>query len=278
MVTDEQLPSFGGDISAFPVTHQSDLLGAITLRMPANDPMDPSKERLVHGLASQAGLVLRNVALVQDLRASRRRLVAAQDEERRRLERDIHDGAQQQLVAMSVKIRLAEQLVERDPVKAREMLKGLGSDTTGALEDLRDLARGIYPPLLADKGLPDALSAQARKSATPIAVEPDGIGRYTPEVEATVYFCCLEAMQNIAKYAGATRSTIRLTQRDAVLVFEVTDDGVGFDVEDTLHGSGLQGMADRLDAVGGTLEVRSGQGTGTTVMGHVPATVDQGPS
>ena len=177
-----------------------------------------------------------------------------------------------------MKIRLAEQLMEREPAKAREVLSGLQSDTTDALEDLRDLARGIYPPLLADKGLPDALSAQARKSATPITVEPDGIARYTPEVEATVYFCCLEAMQNIAKYAKASRSTIRLAQLDGVLVFEVTDDGVGFDVEGTLHGSGLQGMADRLDAVGGTLEVRSQQGAGTTVTGRVPATVDQRPT
>jgi signal transduction histidine kinase len=274
----EAIPSFGGDVSSFPVTHQGELLGAITLRMPANDPMDPSKERLVHGLASQAGLVLRNVALVQDLRASRRRLVAAQDEERRRLERNIHDGAQQQLVAMSVKIRLAEQLLEREPLKARGLLTDLQSDTTGALEDLRDLARGIYPPLLADKGLPAALEAQARKAAIPIAVHTDAVRRYHQSIEATVYFCCLEAMQNIGKYAEASRSSIRLAQRDEVLVFEVADDGVGFDAEGTLHGSGLQGMADRLNAVGGTLEVRSEPGTGTTVMGQVPVTMDQGPT
>jgi signal transduction histidine kinase len=218
------------------------------------------------------------VALVQDLRASRRRLVAAQDEERRRLERNIHDGAQQQLVAMSVKIRLAEQLLEREPLKARGLLTDLQSDTTGALEDLRDLARGIYPPLLADKGLPAALEAQARKVAIPIAVHTDAVGRYHQSIEATVYFCCLEAMQNIGKYAEASSSSIRLAQRDEVLVFEVADDGVGFDAEGTLHGSGLQGMADRLDAVGGTLEVRSEPGTGTTVMGQVPVTMDQGPT
>ena len=272
-----ELPSFADGLTPFAVTHQGELLGAITLRMPPKDPMDPAKARLVNGLASQAGLALRNVGLVQDLRESRRRIVAAQDERAKALERNIHDGAQQQLVALSVKLRLAQQLVERDPAKAQAILGELQGDATNALEDLRDLARGIYPPLLADKGLPDALAAQARKSATPITVEPDGIGRYTPEVEATVYFCCLEAMQNIAKYAAASRSTIRLAQREGVLVFEVTDDGVGFDVEGTLHGSGLQGMADRLDAVGGKLEVRSGPGAGTTVMGRVPATVDQDP-
>ena len=273
----DRLPSFGDGLTPFPVTHQGELLGAITLRMPANDPMDPAKERLVQGLASQAGLALRNVALVQDLRESRRRIVAAQDERAKTLERNIHDGAQQQLVALSVKLRLAQQLVERDPAKAESILGELQGDATDALDNLRDLARGIYPPLLADKGLPAALSAQARKSATPIAVEPDGIGRYAPEVETTVYFCCLEAMQNIAKYAQASRSTVRLDQRDSVLVFEVTDDGVGFDVEGTPRGSGLQGMADRLDAVGGTLEIASEPGSGTTVRGRVPAAVDQGP-
>jgi signal transduction histidine kinase len=139
----EDLPVFGPGVAAFPVAHHGELLGAITLRSPANDPMDAAKERLVAGLASQAGLALRNVGLVKDLRESRRRIVAAQDERAKKLERDLHDGAQQQLVALTVKLRLAEQLVDRDPSKTKSMLGELQSDATGALEDLRDLARGI---------------------------------------------------------------------------------------------------------------------------------------
>src|SRR3954453_23201782 len=146
------------------VRHQGELLGALSVAMPANDPLDPAKEKLIAGLASQAGLVLRNVRLIEDLRASRQRLVAAQDEERRKLERNIHDGAQQQLVALAVKARLARQLTERDPAKAGAMLTQIEAETHQALEDLRDLARGIYPPLLADKGLAAALRSQATKS------------------------------------------------------------------------------------------------------------------
>ncbi|MGH2526720.1 MAG: histidine kinase, partial [Actinomycetota bacterium] len=168
---------FEAEPGAFEVRHQGEQLGAITTRMPANDPMNPSKERLIRDLASQAGLVLRNVKLIEELRESRRRIVAAVDEGRRRLERNIHDGAQQQLVALSVKLRLAEQLTEADPAKARTMLGELQAETTEALDTLRDLARGIYPPLLADKGLAAALEAQTRKSPVPASVDADGIGR-----------------------------------------------------------------------------------------------------
>jgi signal transduction histidine kinase len=210
--------------------------------------------------------------LIEELRASRRRLVAAQDHERRRLERNIHDGSQQQLVALAVKLRLADQMVDRDAVKARELLMQLQSDTHDALENLRDLARGIYPPLLADKGLPAAIDAQARKSQVPVTVEPDGAGRYPEEIEATVYFCVLEAMQNITKYAEATTVTIALEERGQRLAFEVRDDGIGFDPETAPRGTGLQGMADRLDAIGGELRIRSARGRGTTVAGTVPLT------
>ena len=197
--------------------------------MPPNDPMNPSKERLVRDLASQAGLVLRNVRLVEELRASQRRLVTAQDQERRRLERNIHDGAQQQLVALSVKTRLARDLTARDPAKAAEMLTQIDAEIQTALDDLRDLARGIYPPLLVDKGLGAALDAQARRSPVPITIRADGLGRYAPEVEAAVYFSCLEALQNVAKYAEASSATVILAQSNGHLTFEVVDDGRGFD-------------------------------------------------
>jgi signal transduction histidine kinase len=257
-------------IDATEVRHQGELLGALSLEMPANDPMNPSKEALIRDLASQAGLVLRNVRLIEDLRGSRRRIVAAQDERARKLERDIHDGAQQQLVALQVKIRLADATVERDASKTHELLAELHREANDALENLRDLARGIYPPLLADKGLPTALEAQARKSPLPVEVKGDGTGRYTPEIEAAVYFSCLEALQNVAKYAKASRVVVRLAQADGTLSFEVRDDGSGFDPASTGYGTGLQGIADRLAALGGELVVTSAPGDGTAVAGRLP--------
>jgi signal transduction histidine kinase len=254
------------------VRDRGELLGALSVRMPPADPMNPTKAKLVTDLAAQAGLVLRNVRLVEDLRTSRQRLVAAQDEERRRLERNIHDGAQQQLVALAVKARLAGQLAERDPGKTVELLGQIEAETQSALEDLRDLARGIYPPLLADQGLVAAIRAQSRKSDLGVEVDADGLGRFPADVEATVYFCTLEALQNVAKYAAADRTVIRLARANGSLSFEVEDDGQGFDPSVTGTGSGLQGMADRLAAVGGSLEVRSAPGRGTTVTGHVPVT------
>jgi signal transduction histidine kinase len=254
------------------VRDRGELLGALSLRMPASDPMSPSKEKLARDLAAQAGLVLRNVRLVEDVRASRQRLVAAQDEERRRLERNIHDGAQQQLVALAVKARLARQLTEREPAKAAEILGQIEAETQTALEDLRDLARGIYPPLLADRGLVAALEAQSRKAPVPVSVQAESVGRYSADVEATVYFCTLEALQNVAKYAGTDRTVIRLSQSNGSLSFEVMDEGRGFDPNEVATGSGLQGMADRLAAVGGSLEIRSAPGSGTTVTGRVPVT------
>ncbi len=268
-VRGDDIPRLPADC-AVEVRDQGQLLGALSVSMPANDPINPSKERLVRDLASQAGLVLRNVRLIEELRASRQRLVAAQDEERRKLERNIHDGAQQQLVALTVKLRLLEQLTARDPTKAAEIAAQLQDETAAALSDLRDLARGIYPPLLADEGLPAALSAQARKAEITVSVDAPGIGRFPEEVEAAVYFSCLEALQNIAKYARASNVTISLARDDGHLSFVVADDGVGFDPEAAHQGTGLQGIADRMDALGGRFQVRSRNGEGTTVTGSVP--------
>ena len=265
----DELIGFDAATGAFPVRHQGELLGAISLDLPPSDPMTGDKERLVLDVAAQAGLVLRNVRLIEELRASRRRIVAAQDERARKLERDIHDGAQQQLVALSVQLRLAEQLVGKDPDKERELLRRIQSQATNALEDLRDLARGIYPPVLADQGLAAAIEAQARKASLPVTVDSDGIGRYSREVETAVYFSVLEALNNAAKYAEASAATVRLASSDG-LTFEVTDDGRGFDPANVQRGTGLQGMADRLESVGGRLEVQSSPGAGTMVVGHIP--------
>jgi signal transduction histidine kinase len=273
----DSLPDIPGADAAFPVEHQGDLLGALSVTAPPNDPMDPAKMQLVGDLAAQAGLVLRNVRLstalrarLEELQAAQKRLVTAQDEERRKLERNIHDGAQQQLVALTVKARLARQLTDKEPAKAAALIEQIEDETRRALEDLRDLARGIYPPLLADKGLVAALTAQARKSLVTTTVVGEGVGRFDQDVEAAVYFSCLEAMQNVAKYAQASTVTVNMFDGDGTLRFEVRDDGVGFDPRANGHGSGLEGISDRLGALGGTLEVTSSPGAGTTVRGSLP--------
>jgi signal transduction histidine kinase len=202
--------------------------------------------------------------------ASRQRLVAAQDDERRKLERNLHDGAQQYLVAIKVKLGLAEMLVMRDPTKAKAVVVELEHDADEALETLRDLARGIYPPLLAAKGLPTALEAQARKATLPVTVDADGIGRYAQDTEAALYFCILEALQNIQKYAQASTAAVRLRATGKQVSVEVADDGRGFDVNRTTRGNGLTNMEDRLDALGGTLQIASSPGNGTTLRAILP--------
>jgi signal transduction histidine kinase len=238
----------------------------------------PSDEKLIADLAGQAGLVLRNVRLNEELKvrfdelkAAQKRLVSAQDEGRRRLERNIHDGAQQQLVALAVKLKLADNLIERDTTKAHELLEQIQLETHAALEDLRDLARGIYPPLLADKGLPAALDAQGRKSGLPVTLRADGVGRYPQAVEAAVYFSCLEALQNVAKYAEASQIVITLADLGERISFTVADDGRGFDPSASRNGTGLQGIADRLGALEGRFDVTSSPGRGTTLEGSLPA-------
>ncbi|HEX3300240.1 MAG TPA: histidine kinase [Actinomycetota bacterium] len=259
-----------GATATAPVRYQGELLGALSVTKAPGQVLTSADEKLLADVASQAGLVLRNVGLIEDLRASRQRLVNAQDEERRKLERNIHDGVQQQLVALNVQAGLLARVGTSDPSKVADMAEQLQARATEALEDLRDLARGIYPPLLADKGLSAALEAQARKSVVPVSVETDGIGRYEQPVEAAVYFCTLEALNNVAKYAGASNAQVTIRQDNGDLRFTVTDDGSGFDAAATTYGTGLQGMADRLDAIGGTLHIASTPGAGTSVSGSVP--------
>ena len=281
------LPDFPGTTTAFEVSHGGERLGALTLAKRPGEALTPVERRLAAQLAAQAGLVLHNAGLTEQLKermaellASRKRIVEAADGERRRLERNIHDGAQQQLVALSVMARLAETTVDSDKDSARAMVVQAQADAAGALENLRDLARGIYPPLLAERGLVAALEAQARKAPVQVTVEANGLGRYPQEAEAAVYFCALEALQNVAKYARASRATIRLAgpggpdspaAEAGALEFSVTDDGAGFDPGASGYGTGLQGMADRLAALGGGLQVRSEPGHGTTVTGRLPA-------
>jgi len=264
-------PGPDGWTREFAVEHDGERLGWLRLTSGPREPLTPAGERLARDVAAQAGLVLRNVRLIQDLRASRQRIVAAADQARRRIERDLHDGAQQQLVALRISLGLARSAVQTAPEEAGELLEQTEQAASRALEDLRDLARGIYPPLLADLGLRAALEAQARKAALPVTVEAAGVGRYPQPTEAAVYFCVLEALQNVAKYAQASAARVRLGQEGPSLVFTVEDDGTGFDPATTPMGTGLQGIADRLAALGGAIELTAAPGHGTRVTGQVPA-------
>ncbi|MBV8527875.1 MAG: sensor histidine kinase [Candidatus Dormibacteraeota bacterium] len=273
---DGTLPPIPGATRSVEVRHQGELLGALSVVKRRGESLTPVEAKLLDDLAHQAGLVLKNVGLTADLqrrleelRASRQRLVSAQDEERRRLERNLHDGAQQHLVALKVKLGLAEMLAAKDPERAKATLQQLKADTDEALETLRDLARGIYPPLLAEKGLVTALES-SHKATLPVTVEADGIDRYAQEIEATVYFCVLEALQNVQKYAHASRVVVRVRAREAAVHFEVEDDGRGFDTEHVHKGAGLTNMQDRLDATGGELRITSAAGRGTRVQGTIP--------
>jgi signal transduction histidine kinase len=208
---------------------------------------------------------------LEQLRSSRQRLVAAQDDERRRLERNLHDGAQQQLVGLRIKLTIARSLARREEASETEtVLSQLAVEAEEAVQTLRDLAHGIYPPLLAAEGLPAALRAQAAKAVLPVVIEASNVGRYSEDVEATVYFCCLEALQNIVKYAGASSVCIDVSHDDGDLRFAIADDGAGFDEQATPRGAGMQNMADRVDSVEGTLTVSSSLGRGTTVKGRIP--------
>jgi signal transduction histidine kinase len=275
-LSEGELPELEATL-ALPVHYRGELLGALSLTKPPRERLSPAEEKLARDLASQAGLVLRNVRLTEELlerlkelQASRQRIVAAQDEERRRLERNLHDGAQQQLVALQVQLRLVEQLVPRDADKALGLVRGVQDAARAALEDLRNLARGIYPPLLADQGLIAALTAQASRSPVPVTVLGGGAGRYRRDVESAVYFCTLEALNNVAKYADATAVTVRVSEDNGVVRFRIDDDGRGFDPRLARYGTGVQGMVDRLDALGGSLEISSEPGRGTSVEGVVP--------
>ena len=207
-----------GDEHVEAIAFQGDEVGALAVTFPPNDPLDHQRQQLIANLAAQAGPVVRNVRLIEELRASRQRLVAAQDEQRRKIERNIHDGVQQQLVALNVQLGLLARIADREPARAGAMATNLQATATEALEDLRDLARGIYPPVLADHGLVAALEGQARKAAVPTTIEARDIARYERSVESAVYFCTLEALNNVAKYASAAHAAINLEQQDGHLV------------------------------------------------------------
>ncbi|MEV7397318.1 sensor histidine kinase [Aeromicrobium sp. NPDC092404] len=257
-------------------------LGALRIQERPFQPLTPVERRLFDGLAGQAGHVLQGARLraelaarleelsvrSEELRSSRGRVVEAQDAERRRLERDIHDGAQQHLVALAVNLRLAQTLSESSPEAAARVLAEQVEATDVAIETLVDLSRGIYPGALSERGIGPALTSATSSAPTPVEVRDATSSRLDAEVELAVYFCCLEAIQNALKHAGASHIDVALRDDDGGLTATVSDNGAGFDVDGTPGGSGLVNMRDRLDAVGGTLAIQSSP-TGTVVTARV---------
>ena len=266
------------------VRHGGELLGALELQERPHVPLTTVEERLFAGLAAQAGLALRAAALrselearaielaarAEELRGSRQRLVDAQDDERRRLERDIHDGAQQHLVALAVNLRLAQTLAVTAPDRAVAMLDAQEAAAEDAVTTLVGLMRGIYPSLLGDEGLPAAIEAVAGMSPVPVTVSATGVDRLPPRIEAAAYFCCSEALQNVVKHAQATRVTIELSRAaDGALVVCVADDGRGLASASTPAGTGLTNMRERVESLDGSLEVSSSP-DGVRLVARIP--------
>lgn len=255
------------------VLHRGERLGSLSLWLDAGRDLNSAEEGLLLDLSVQAGLVLRNARVevelerrLEELRASRRRLASAQDAERRRLERDLHDGAQHDLVSIRMKLALAEaQAAAAGGGDLADLLSDIKEASAAALENIRALARGIHPPLLESQGLTAALAAHVRRLPLPVAVRV-GPGRLDRDVEATVYYCCVEALQNVVKHSAARTAWVDVHGTEAGIAFEIGDDGHGFDAQSTRRGMGLQNIADRLDALGGTVSVESGEG-GTVVRG-----------
>jgi signal transduction histidine kinase len=251
-------------------------LGRLTVMRKSGEALSPTEERLMDGLASQAGLVLHSAGLQDELsrrmielRQSRHRLVTAQDEARRRLERDLHDGAQQNLVSLRMKLGLAASVAREKPGSLEPLLQEMQSELGDALDSLRNLARGVYPPLLEAEGLKAALRARARQ--VPISIDVlGGPERYPRELEGAVYFCCSEALQNLTKHSRATRGSVRVWCEGGRLCFEVRDNGRGLDPTRAKSGGGLQNIRDRLDVLGGVMDVSSAPGSGARVAGWVP--------
>ncbi len=283
-ITGDELPPLPDAQLTLPVVHGHELIGAITVRQAPGEPFSATDLQVLHDIATPAGLVLRNVRLTSELaarleaisaqsaeiRASRERIVATQESERRRVERDIHDGAQQYLVALMVQLRVARTLVTRDPDRAVRVTADVRRIISETLATLSDLAQGIHPPALTERGVAAALARHEGGLNIDLRIDDRGIGRYPAEVEAAVYFACLEAIINAAKHATGSTVVVTLAEEAGSLVFSVRDDGAGFDPGRYRPGSGMGNMADRVEALGGSLEVRSAPSRGTEVTGRVP--------
>jgi len=268
-----------------PVRERGELLGALSVVLRHGQQLTPVEERLFAGLAAQSALALRTAGLreeleqrlaeleqrAEDVRGARRDLVARQDAERQRLERNIHDGAQQQVIALLVSLRLTKTLLTRAPDRARTLLADQAAAAGATVDTLDALARGLYPSLLTEAGPEAALRAIAQLSPIPVTLTAADVGRYPSQVEATVYFCCLEAVQNASKHSAATAITINLRGRADGIAFTVADNGRGF-VPGRSTG-GLANMRDRVESLQGTVTVESAPGRGTVISALVPTGV-----
>ena len=262
---------------AAPIESNGETIGSVTLEKGPGEAPTAQDRKLLAEFAGQASLLLANIQLNERLRTrlhqitdSRKRLVTAQDATRRKLERDLHDGAQQQLVALKVKLGIARTVAAKEEAsQVADLISQISEEADRAVDTLRDLARGIYPPLLEAEGLATAIEGQAGRAPIPVTVHASSLGRYGRDIESAVYFCVLEALANVAKYSGASSAHIRLEEEDGVLSFSIQDDGGGFDPSRPTSGTGIQSMSDRLDTIGGKLAVSSSAGRGTTVSGSV---------
>jgi signal transduction histidine kinase len=236
-----------------------------------------ARSELIEAAAGVAAVVLDNqrlaaeaAASLREVRRSRARIAMSAERERRRIERDLHDGAQQRLVALRIELQLAEDLVRNDPDRGAALLHELEGEVEEALDELRALAHGVYPPLLADRGLAEALRAAGMRSTLAVELNARDVERYPPEVESAVYFCVLEALQNALKHAeGARRAVITLDGGHGELRFSVLDDGAGKPEGSVRAGAGVTNMQDRMAAVGGDVTVTSAPGRGVEVRGRV---------
>ncbi len=250
------------------VRHRGELLGAFSVTKPVGEQLTPAENKLLDDVAAQAGLVLRNVRLIEDLRSSRQRLVTTADEERRRLERNLHDGAQQSLVSVALMINTARARLGTSSQELGPALEQAAAQLRAAIDELRELARGIHPAILTERGLGPALRSVAERSPVAVSIDYRLDQRPPPAVEATVYFLVSEALTNVAKYAHATQAAVTVAGERGALRVEIADDGIG-GADDT-RGSGLRGLADRVAAVDGDLTVHSPPGAGTSLTATIP--------
>jgi signal transduction histidine kinase len=245
--------------------------GAVTAVWPAGAPLPAGAEHRVARFAELVSYAIENAETRDELAASRARLVAAADEARRRIERDLHDGAQQRLVATALELTLLERQLERDPDGASMTLARAREQLDDALRELRDLARGIHPAVLTERGLEAGLGALVQRAPLPVVLRASVPGRLDTAIEAAAYFLVSEALTNVAKHAQADAATVDVACEDATLVVTVADDGIGG--VDPRRGSGMRGLADRVTAVGGDLEVRSEPEQGTRLCARLPTNV-----
>jgi signal transduction histidine kinase len=265
----EHLPTLPESSQTVSIRHQGQLLGAITLTMPPGRALTRTEDLLLNDLAAQAGLVLSNVRLVEEVKASRQRIVSAQDEERRRLERDIHDGVQQRLLALSLALKMTATRVGHDPPEAViESLDAAAAEARATLVELRRLARGIHPAIVTEGGLVAALDSLAERSPLPVEMQVPDTGRLPASVEVTVYYVVAEALTNTVKHAAASTVAIDVARSDGRILVEVVDDGSGGALASP--GSGLSGLGDRVAALGGHLQIDSPPGGGTRIQADIP--------